>query len=960
MKKILFGFLFFIAFAFNSFATDYYVSPSGINDNSANRGSLSLPFQTIQYAANRTNPGDNVFIMNGTYNSTNGPLLTINRSGNASNYITFKPLAGHTPLLTASGNVWDAVVIDASYIIFEGLEMEGNNANLTLSGAQTSYNQSKTANPTFNANFNTNAISVAKTGNPHHIVIKNCKVHDFPAGGIGVGGADYITIEGNTVYNNSWYTMYATSGISILGPKPIDAVTTYKIIIRGNICYGNKTQIVWRRSQFGVDQLSDGNGIIIDANNGTQGTILYTGRTLVENNVSYNNGGGGVHAYEAGRVDIINNTTYNNGTVVGYPEIDGQDSEDIKIFNNIMYARTGGNCNANDIGAIYDHNIYFNGPSFKNGTNDIIANPRFVNLALDATANFRLSDISPAINSGSNVTGQFSSTDILGTTRPNGTRPDRGAYEFTGTPAIIPTFTPNNIVVLRVGNGITTLSTAALPVNILEFTPSGTAGAMNVVLSNAASIAPNRLLLSGDGSTGEGQLNLSSDGRYLTVAGYEAAVNDAPATYQANAKVISRVTYLGEPDYSTRIASSTLNGTVRSTVTAGDNTRYFITGTSTSPASVNSTRFLTFGSSTSSTAFNGPVRSLAMFKGQVYYANSNVVGSLTPNPASGNFATNVTFPGVSVSGHNYQSLTLLDADPSVSYLTTGYDILYCADATLGLVKFYWNGTTWVLAGTFNPTVSGVLGGLYALTARLNSEGKAEIFAVKGNAANNVIVSMVDQAGLTGSINVTMPTLANVAASGANFMFRGVAFAPSQFTTLPIELTEFKAQFLGNVVKLNWSTSLEVNAKEFIIERTIDGKNFIELGKIAAKNNSTGASYLFYDDQLPSGLIYYRLKSVDFDGSYKLSNIVSVKNLIEVRNSISISPVPVLFDAEISHPLADLNAELKIVDSRGVLIKSFKITPNTNITKLNLSDLTAGFYIITFQNTGKFYSCKFVK
>jgi hypothetical protein len=103
-----------------------------------------------------------------------------------------------------------------------------------------------------------------------------------------------------------------------------------------------------------------------------------------------------------------------------------------------------------------------------------------------------------------------------------------------------------------------------------------------------------------------------------------------------------------------------------------------------------------------------------------------------------------------------------------------------------------------------------------------------------------------------------------------------------------------------------------------------------------------------------------LKSVDFDGSYKLSNIVSVKNLIEVRNSISISPVPVLFDAEISHPLADLNAELKIVDSRGVLIKSFKITPNTNITKLNLSDLTAGFYIITFQNTGKFYSCKFVK
>ncbi|OBX26988.1 hypothetical protein A9996_00955 [Gelidibacter algens] len=415
-------------------ATDYYVD--AVNGNNANSGlSTTLAKQTIQSAANLTLPGDTVYIMNGTYNSTNGPLLTINIGGNASNYITFKPLAGHSPLLKASGNVWDAVVIDASYIVFEGLELEGNNANLTLAGAQTSYEQSKTAPPSFNANFNTNAISVAKTGNPHHIIIRNLKVHDFPAGGIGVGAADYITIENNVVYNNSWYTMYATSGISVFGPKAIDAVTTYKIIIRGNICYGNKTQIKWRRSLTGVDNLSDGNGIIIDANNGTQGKPVYTGRTLVENNVSYNNGGSGIHAFQAVRVDIINNTAYNNGTVVGYAEIFGQECSDVKIFNNIMFARTGGNCNGNDSGAVYDYNLYHNGPSFRNGANDKTGNPNFVTLALDATANFRLQNTSPAVNNGSNTVGQFAATDILGLARPVGFSSDMGAYEY---PTVIP------------------------------------------------------------------------------------------------------------------------------------------------------------------------------------------------------------------------------------------------------------------------------------------------------------------------------------------------------------------------------------------------------------------------------------------------------------------------------------------------------------------------------------------
>ncbi|SFQ80959.1 choice-of-anchor D domain-containing protein [Hymenobacter arizonensis] len=442
-------------------AQDYYVS--ALTGSDTNDGlTPQTPLATIQKGADIVGPGGKVFIMTGTYTRiTRGAVLEFTRAGTPDAYITFTPYPGHNPILTSTGDSWDTAVIDGSYVILDGLEFAGNNANLTLAGAQESYLQSRATPAVFNARFNTNAMAVAKNAPAHHVIIRNCKVHDFPGGGIGVGGADYVTIENNTVYNNSWYTMYATSGISILGPKPIDTFTGYKMFVRGNTVYNNFTQVRWRRTSLAADVISDGNGIILDVNNGNQGTPVYTGRTLVENNVSYNNGGGGIHAFQVARVDIINNTAYNNGRVVGYPEIDGQSSTDVKIYNNIMYARTGGNCNGNDgAGVVYDFNVYYNGPFLRQGANDVVADPNFVKLAPDASADFRLRAPSPALNTGSAAPGLFSAQDITGLARPQGSRPERGAYEFQS------------------GNQAQTITFAVLPalqVGAADYDPQATA-----------------------------------------------------------------------------------------------------------------------------------------------------------------------------------------------------------------------------------------------------------------------------------------------------------------------------------------------------------------------------------------------------------------------------------------------------------------------------------------------------
>lgn len=410
----------------------YYVSiGSGADANSGL--SVSLPFKTISAGINAATAGDTVFVMNGLYTSP----VNITKSGEANAYITIKALNGDSPKMYISGNVWNAFSINASYIVLEGIELQGDNANITYAEAFAAYTSS-IGGGSPNGKFNTNAISIGGPGTssqfPHHVTIRNCKVHDFPGGGLSSIQADYTTFEGNTVYNNAWYMMYAGSGISILTPFNSDAgdATQYKNFVRNNIVYGNKTTIPW--ISLVPAKLSDGNGIILDVNQtGYSGTgAAYTGRTLVENNISFNNGGSGIHSYKADHVDIINNTVYGNGTMVGYADLYAASATDVKIANNIIYSRTGGACNSAPTAGtlvIYDYNIYFKGTVAIKGLHDRVADPMFVNGATDgALANFSLKTGSPAIDAGTKII--FSSKDILGLSRPQAGAVDCGAYEF--------------------------------------------------------------------------------------------------------------------------------------------------------------------------------------------------------------------------------------------------------------------------------------------------------------------------------------------------------------------------------------------------------------------------------------------------------------------------------------------------------------------------------------------------
>jgi len=400
----------------------YYVSTTG---DDANDGLVpASAFRTIQHAANLTNPGDTVCVMEGVYADDSREkfaFLQITRSGQPDAYIRYRACPGQIVRLQWS-NAWILVQIAASYIQFEGFELMGNNDSLTYDYA---YSRRNDAIPETNgAGLWIGGVdSAAPT--PHHVEVRKNKIFKWPAAGIHTGFADYITIEDNIVHSNAWYSRYADSGIAIWYQRDVDNNTGYKNFIQRNIVYNNESYIPWKDS----GQISDGNGIIVDLNVPNN----YQGRTLIANNLVVNNGGTGIHTYRSAHVDIYNNTAYLNSRspALNYCTICATASNDIQIRNNIIHARPGKPSNKADTrntAVFYDYNLYFGGLVPQElGLNDQITNPRFINPNTElAVANFRLVSHSPARNAGDCATAV--SPALGGRQRPQ-TLCDLGAYE---------------------------------------------------------------------------------------------------------------------------------------------------------------------------------------------------------------------------------------------------------------------------------------------------------------------------------------------------------------------------------------------------------------------------------------------------------------------------------------------------------------------------------------------------
>jgi hypothetical protein len=174
--------------------------------------------------------------------------------------------------------------------------------------------------------------------------------------------------------------------------------------------------------------------------------------------------------------------------------------------------------------------------------------------------------------------------------------------------------------------------------------------------------------------------------------------------------------------------------------------------------------------------------------------------------------------------------------------------------------------------------------------------------------------------------------------------------------LPVTLIEFKAKKgEANTVILNWATSQEINSDFFAVERSIDGKNFIELGRVKSQEGtSTGKKY-FLHDQNPvlNGELFYRLRMVDLDGTYAYSRLQSIR--LDASPGIAIYPNPATERISLLSAREGSIEMFVVYDVNGTERKRAK-----NVDYLQVSDLPNGLYMVTVVQNGRQYNLKLLK
>jgi hypothetical protein len=410
-------------------ATTWYVAGWGRDSHAGT--SIAAPFATLQHAANLTKPGDTVMVLNGTYSvpCLGCDVLDITRSGTAVAPITYQAYPGQAPVINFKHG-WTGIDINANNIVVSGFNVGGGRTLIGLAYAQ------KNAHNLNNYLTSGNGIVVG-CGNAHtfsHITIEHNTVHDAPGAGIATCTADYITIRYNTTFFNAFWSPYGNSGISIYEMRDTDRNIGYKNFIIGNLSFNNREYIPF----YAAGKITDGNGIIVDDNKNTQSdNIPYGGRTLVANNISYMNGGSGIHTYASAHVDIVFNTTYENNQepTLNEGQIFANTGTDVNILNNILYAQPNHTYYSNYNNAsnvIYNYNLLYSttpeaGEAGRApGPDDILGNPRFTS---PANSVFTLQSGSPAIGSASSTDAP--PQDFAGNPRPTpGHGFDRGALQY--------------------------------------------------------------------------------------------------------------------------------------------------------------------------------------------------------------------------------------------------------------------------------------------------------------------------------------------------------------------------------------------------------------------------------------------------------------------------------------------------------------------------------------------------
>ena len=290
-----------------------------------------------------------------------------------------------------------------------------------------------------------------------------------------------------------------------------------------------------------------------------------------------------------------------------------------------------------------------------------------------------------------------------------------------------------------------------------------------------------------------------------------------------------------------------------------------------------------------------------------------------------------------------------------STAATGLNYVYCtddynADGKPDELKYTMISGTWELAANG--------------TDNINYNYAATILPSGANPGGGTIDNMKHNGSY-----VLQCSDAAVQTNGNNSATGLTGFSPFQLSggaiVLPVKLLSLVAlPQNNNSINVTWATATELNNAYFDLERSTDGKQFEAITRIAG-NGTTNAlhHYSFLDTKPATGINYYRLRQIDYDGKATVSPVVSAV-LTQQNANLVINGNPVadeLHATLTAETATTLTVALFAIDGKLIQTQTIAAQAGRNEITANTANLPQGSYLLKVTNErGISYIARFVK
>ncbi|HMO61287.1 MAG TPA: T9SS type A sorting domain-containing protein [Ferruginibacter sp.] len=189
-----------------------------------------------------------------------------------------------------------------------------------------------------------------------------------------------------------------------------------------------------------------------------------------------------------------------------------------------------------------------------------------------------------------------------------------------------------------------------------------------------------------------------------------------------------------------------------------------------------------------------------------------------------------------------------------------------------------------------------------------------------------------------------------------------------FGPLPVKLLSFSGSINNKSVVLNWQTTQETNSSYYEVQRSADGSNFEPVATITAKGNSnstvgyTAADDLFFYQH---SKVFYRLKMVDTDGSFKYSAIIQLRPNAETKTT-TVKAWPNPYTSQLNTEYYSSNngsITISLLDMNGRAVAATSVTVSKGRNSFAITQaqsLPRGTYILQINNGSTTENIRIIK